>query len=241
MNALGIPTRSTGKCSRDQWKPLMIRPCQLSPPNSLMVPQLQVISFKKSQQQRWFQGSLILLACPNYSEAGHKDKIHQPAAGELSLAENMTDFMTHFPLITKSYVCMHAETHQPSKWDNFWKMISLLFIQSSTQIPTPYSAGGPLHTISTMPWQTTLFHVSLKRQGLCSYDIITHPTHSQARIPSLFTHSDPHSVSTLAIFKFSKTLAEIVNFLIWRGRTEQEHSLLPEVVPNHSMSPLTPS
>lgn len=49
--------------------------------------------------------------CPNYSEAGHKDKIHQPAAGELSLAENMTDFMTHSPLITKSYICMHAKTH----------------------------------------------------------------------------------------------------------------------------------
>lgn len=136
----------------------------------------------------------------------------------------MTDLMTHFPLITKSYVCMHAKTHQPSKWDNFWKTISLLFIQSSTQIPPPYSAGGPLHTISTTPWQTTLFHVSLKRQGLCSYDIITHPTHSQARIPSLLTHSDPHSVCNLAIFKFSKTLAEFVNFLIWRGRTEQEYS-----------------
>lgn len=112
-------------------------------------------------------------------------------------------------------------------------MISLLFIQSSTQIPTPYSGGGQLHTISTTSWQTTLFHVSLKRQGLCSYDIITHPTHSQARIPSLLTHSDPHSVCTLVIFKFSKTLAEFVNFLIWRGKTEQEHSLLPEVGSNH--------
>lgn len=116
MNALGIPTSSTGKCSRDQRKPLMIHPCHLSPPNSLMVPQLPSYFLQNSQQQRRFQGSLISLACPNYSEAGHKDKIHQPAARELSLAEKMTDFMSRFPLITKSmYVCMQKHTNHQNE------------------------------------------------------------------------------------------------------------------------------
>lgn len=138
MNALGIPTSSSGKCSRDQRKPLMIHPCHLSPPHSLMVPQLPSYFLQKSQQQRRFQGSLISLACPNYSEAGHKDKIHQPAARELSLAEKMTDFMTHFPLITKSmYVCMHAKTHQPSKWDNSWKMNDFITLYPELD-PDPY-------------------------------------------------------------------------------------------------------
>lgn len=78
--------------------------------------QLPSYFLQKSQQQRRFQGSLISLACPNYSEAGHKDKTHQPASRELSLAEKMTDFITHFPLITESmYVCMQKHTNHQNE------------------------------------------------------------------------------------------------------------------------------
>lgn len=206
---------------KDQRKPLMIHPCYPSPPHSLMGPQLPSYFLQKSQQQRRFQGSLISLACPNCSEAGHKDKIHQPAVKSGRKYDWLHD---SFSSDYKEHVCMHAKTHQPQNEITFekWFHYSLSRVRPRSLPPTLQEAHSTWyhHRFPPLHGKQHCLYFTEKARPRCSYDIITHPTHSQARIPfahtlrSSFQHASLPPPTSLKPF-----LAEFVNFLIWRGRT----------------------
>lgn len=175
---------------KDQRKLLMIHPCHLSPPHSLTVPQLPSYFLQKSQQQRRFQGSLISLACPNYSEAGHKDK-HISLLLESYVWQKrwLTSWLIFLWLQRVCmYACKNTSTIKMRELlKNEWFHYSLSRVRPRSR---PHTLQEAHSTATRFPHSMANNIVSCfteKARPRCSYDIITHPTPSQARIPSAHT------------------------------------------------------
>lgn len=123
---------------------------------------------------------------------------------------------------------MHAQTYQNEiTFENERIHYFLSSIRTRPTYPTPQEAHTT-HSISTTPQLTTLLHTSLKIKGLYAPRAY-YPLNPQLHQNSLLPQSALLQYLCLPFPTSLKPfLAEFVNFLIWRRKTETAHTLLPE-------------